>query len=155
MSRTKFSDLFKLVALSFLVGLSIANIGFIPINSLSPIAMGLLVIATLIWVTLVTNRLPKTIKSADELIVKASKNPLPPLSAARTVAFALAGSRAGAILLGCFGGIATTDIFQLQIKAHAERAINSGVSAVFSFLMILISLSLEKKCSPPLPKPAE
>lgn len=155
MNRTKYSDLLKILLLTFLAGTVVARLGFLPITITTPIALGLLVVAMLIWIINLNDRLPKLVKSDNDVFVKASSNPLAPQVAARTVAFALAGSRTGAILFGVFAGVAAVDLFRLQIAAYASRAIYCGISAGMSFLMILLSLWLEHKCSPPKPKPIE
>ena len=152
MNRTKFSLIAKLASVSFLSVLLISRLFFIPVTNGAPIALTILVFSMFIWVLIVTKRLPKVSKTGDDVQVKISENPLPPLVAARTVAFALAGSRAGAILLGSYLAIGLSDFSKIHLVAYSEQAIYSAVSAVLSGLMILISIWLERKCSPPTPK---
>ncbi len=151
MSRTKTSTLSKLAIISMLVFLGLSKFLFIPIGSGAPIALAILVFSLVIWVSIIANRLPKIVKEDSTVRVLASTNPLPPIVSARTVAFALAGSRAGAILFGGYIGIAFSDLEKHNVVAYSNRALNSTISAVLSFLMVIISLWLERKCSPPNP----
>lgn len=129
-----------------------SRIFFIPMTTGSPVALTILVFSMFIWVLIVTKRLPKVSKTGEEVQVIIAENPLPPLVAARTVAFALAGSRAGALLFGSYLAIGLSDFSKIHLVAYSEQAIYSAVSAVLSSLMVLISIWLERKCSPPTPK---
>ena len=148
-NRTKVSDLIKIVLLTFLAGFGISRLIFIPLTYLNLVTLGFTVVAVTIWVSIISKRLPKVKITSDEVFVTASTNPLPPLVAARTAAFALAGSRVGAILVGFNLGIATNAVFNLQVRSLLEQTIISALSALISLFLVLISLRLERKCSPP------
>lgn len=149
MNRTKVSDLIKIVLFTFLAGFGLSRLIFIPLTYLNLVTLGFTVVAVNIWVSIISKRLPKVKITSDEVFVTASTNPLPPLVAARTAAFALAGSRVGAILVGFNLGIATNGVLNLQVRSLLEQTIISGLSALISLFLVLISLRLERKCSPP------
>jgi hypothetical protein len=161
MQRTSLLDLMKIgiVSFAFIFGfarlfLNISN-GIVPVNLGSPIALAILDLSMLFWVLTISNRLPRVSKSDDQVQVKSAANPLPPIVAARTVAFALAGSRVGALLVGAYLGLALNAFLKIQIVTYSNQAKLALFSALLSLLMILISLWLERKCSPPKPKLAE
>ena len=157
MQRTSVTTLLRLALGSFLVVFAIAKLMMttsevlLPINIGSPIALGILVLAMLFWAVTISNRLPKLIKSDSSVSVQISNNPLPPLVATRTVAFALAGSRVGALILGGYLGLALNSLAKLQVIAYENHAKLSFISSVLGLFMILISLWIERKCSPPKP----
>jgi hypothetical protein len=160
MQRTYLSALSKFALGSFVVVFAIAKLlmttsdVLLPINIGSPIALGILVAGMLFWAILISSRLPRTIKSDTSVLVQASSNPLPPLVATRTVAFALAGSRVGALILGGYLGLALNSLAKSAVLAYENHAKLSAISSVLGLFMVLISLWVERKCSPPNPTSA-
>lgn len=161
MQRTSFQTLLKLSVISFAVIFGFAKLflatsnGLLPVNSGSPIALAILDLAIFVWTLSVSNRLPKLTKTDDAVVAKLSANPLPPLMAARTVAFALAGSRVGALLFGAYLGLAVNAIAELQVVAFANHMKLSAISSLLGLIMIAICVWLERKCSPPSPTSTE
>lgn len=161
MQRTSFQTLLKLSVISFAVIFGFAKLflatsnGLLPVNSGSPIALAILDLAIFVWTLSVSNRLPKLTKTDDAVVAKLSANPLPPLMAARTVAFALAGSRVGALLFGAYLGLAVNAIAELQVVAFANQMKLSAISSLLGLIMIAICVWLERKCSPPSPTSTE
>lgn len=157
MNRTSILTVVKLSAIGFTFAFGLAKFfaevsnGLLPVNAGSPISLAILDLAILVWVLTISSRLPKVIKDGKEAKVIASTNPLPPLVAARTVAFALSGSRVGSLLFGGYLGLAISAWTKQHIVAYFENAKYSFLSAIFGLLMIAISLWLERKCSPPNP----
>jgi hypothetical protein len=159
--RTSFQTLLNLSVISFAVTFGFARLfletlnGLLPVNSGSPIALAILDLAIFAWTLSVSNRLPKLSKTDDAVVVKLSANPLPPLMAARTVAFALAGSRVGALLFGAYLGLAINATAEMQVVAFANHIKLSALSSLLGLIMVLICLWLERKCSPPRPTSTE
>lgn len=157
MQRTSFQTLLKLSVISFVVIFGFAKLflatsnGLLPVNSGSPIALAILDLAIFVWTLSVSNRLPKLTKTDDAVVAKLSANPLPPLMAARTVAFALAGSRVGALLFGAYLGLAVNAMAELQVVAFANQMKLSAISSLLGLIMIANCVWLERKCSPPSP----
>lgn len=157
MQRTSFQTLLKLSVISFAVIFGFAKLflatsnGLLPVNSGSPIALAILDLAIFVWTLSVSNRLPKLTKTDDAVVAKLSANPLPPLMAARTVAFALAGSRVGALLFGAYLGLAVNAMAELQVVAFANQMKLSAISSLLGLIMIANCVWLERKCSPPSP----
>lgn len=157
MQRTSASTIFKLKLVSFVIAFGFAKFfattsnGLLPVNLGSPISLAVLDTAMFIWVLTISDRLPKVEKSGTELKIVAAKNPLPPLVAARTVAFALSGSRVGSFIFGAYLGLGFSAWSKRSVVAYAENANYSFSSAFFGLVMIVISIWLERKCSPPKP----
>ncbi len=157
MQRTPISTVLKLTAVSFLCAFGLAKYfasssnALLPVNVGSPISLAILDMAMLIWVLTIVSRLPRIEKTDKEIRVVASKNPLPPLVAARTVAFALSGSRVGSLIFGGYLGLGLSAWSEQNVVAYSANAKYSLVSAFFGLIMIVISLWLERKCSPPKP----
>jgi len=155
--RTTISMILKLSAISFVFAFGMAKFfatysdALLPINAGSPISLLILDLAMLIWILTILKRLPKVNKSGNEVIVEASKNPLPPLVAARTVAFALSGSRVGSLIFGGYLGLAVSAFTKHHILAYEQNAKFAFASALLGFVMIVLSIWLERKCSPPKP----
>jgi hypothetical protein len=72
-----------------------------------------------------------------------------PLMAARTTALALAGSRAGAVVLGLYGGIALRLLQETAVAAGRERLLASALAALGGFVLVVLSLWLEHNCRLP------
>lgn len=72
-----------------------------------------------------------------------------PLTAARTTALALAGSRTGAVVLGLYGGIALRLIDETAVPAARERLLAAALAALGGLVLAGLSLWLEHLCRLP------
>ena len=159
--RTSIQTLLKISVASLALTFGFAKLfletlnGLLPVNSGSPIALAILDLAIFAWTVSVSSRLPKMTKTGESTIAKLSTNPLPPLVAARTVAFALAGSRVGALIFGAYLGLAINATAELQVVAFDNHMKLSALSSLLGLIMVLICLWLERKCSPPKPTTTE
>lgn len=124
----------------------------VPVGFTTILTFALVDLLIFSWVISISPRLPKIIKKDGEAFVVSSKIPLPPLVAARTVAFALAGSRVGSLLAGGYFGLALVDFQNLHAVAYVDHAKFSLLAVVLASGLVLISTWLERKCSPPNPK---
>ena len=127
----------------------------LPIGNITIFTFALVDLLVLGWVFAISPRLPKVTKKDNAALVTASSNPLPPLAAARTVAFALAGSRVGSLLAGGYLGLGIVDFQKLHAVAYLDHAKRSLLMAVLSLGLVLVSIWLERKCSPPKPNISE
>ena len=157
MNRTSFKTIVGLMAgasalvYAFAKYLNTASDLLLPIGNITILVLALVDLLVLGWVFAISPRLPKVKNQNEEVLVVRAKNPLPALSAARTVAFALAGSRVGSLLAGGYFGLALVDFANLHAVAYADHATRSLIATSLSVVLILISLWLERKCSPPKP----
>ncbi|MEN9692676.1 MAG: hypothetical protein RLZZ330_320 [Actinomycetota bacterium] len=158
MNRTSFQTIIGLfVGALFLVYafakyLNTALDLLLPVGNITIFTLALVDLLILCWVLVISPRLPKVTKQENEVLIVRADNPLPALAAARTVAFALAGSRVGCLLAGGYFGLALVDMPNLHAVAYADHATRSLIAAVLAVVLILISLWLERKCSPPKPQ---
>ncbi len=75
--------------------------------------------------------------------------PMSPVTAARTTALALAGSRTGAVVLGLYAGIALRLIQETAVPAARERLLAAGLAALGGLVLAALSLWLEHVCRLP------
>lgn len=124
---------------------STIRVGIGTCMSLLAIDLGLLM-----WIWTIRPRLPQTRISAEGKTesVRASK-PVHPLVAARSVALAMASSRAGALASGVYLGVAVVGMWRLSIRMIAESVAFAGVAAALSLLLVGLALWLERMCTLP------
>lgn len=117
---------------------------FIPVSINTAIALFVLNAALLYWIIIFKNRL----KSANDKNKEALKRKTPPhpLVAARTVALAFAGSRAGTLIFGFYFGLGINFLPKLELLPVQNRIFISLVIMVFAIILIGLSLWLEKIC---------
>lgn len=72
-----------------------------------------------------------------------------PFVAMRTAALAMATSRAGALVVGFFAGVAFWYALDLSIAIARERLVISGVCAVAGVVLVVVALWLERICRLP------
>jgi hypothetical protein len=100
------------------------------------------------WSWAIHNRLPRRIKNAKgEFEHQRALAPLSPLVAARTAALAFAGSRTGAAVGGFYLGCAAFARFETE--AAANHSWTSLLTSIFSLVLVVISLWLERRCQLP------
>lgn len=75
--------------------------------------------------------------------------PMPPLVAARFAALALASSRAGAALVGLYGGYLLTVADDLESAYRRQLAVAAGACLVAAVLLVVAGLVLERVCRLP------
>lgn len=124
---------------------STIRVGIGTCMSLLAIDLGLL-----IWIWMIRPRLPQTRMSSEGKpeSVRAAK-PVHPLVAARSVALAMASSRAGALASGFYLGVAIVGMWRLSIRMIAEAVAFASLAALLSLLLISLALWLERICTLP------
>ena len=90
-----------------------------------------------------------TLASRRRLQPKPGTPRMAPLTAARTTALALAGSRTGAVVFGLYGGIAVRLLEETGVAAGRERLLASGLAALGGLALAALSLWLEHLCRLP------
>ncbi len=75
--------------------------------------------------------------------------PMAPMTAARTTALALAGSRTGAVVMGLYAGIALRLIEETAVPAARERLLAAVLAAFGGLVLAGLSLWLEHLCRLP------
>jgi hypothetical protein len=142
MQQTKIRVLVVLAVLSAAVGWSLAQLwptwfaqGF-PVSTGSAVAMILVAISLLVW----------TLMTRARLNPESGVKRLHPLVAARTAALAMSASRVGALALGFYVGVLLSNIVAIESAAGSDRIKAAAVTAVASFVTILIALWLERIC---------
>jgi hypothetical protein len=124
---------------AFLINTRMAS--YIVVPWTAPATLLLLGIAILLWTRGVRARLAG----------KPGTKPLPPMVAARTAALAMAASRTGAFFGGFYAGVAVELIPNWAIPVAAERVLASGSAVLFSVLVVVAALWLERSCKLPDP----
>lgn len=127
--------------------------GFLPIG---PTGSGVIAVwaqALAIWGWLIRERLPRPARDDEgNPIVLRAPNPLPPLQAARTLAIALAASRAGSLLAGCYAGLAVAAASNLGLQIARDHLVLSAATTALSLLLAAVGLWVERLCAlPPTP----
>ena len=142
MQQTKIRVLVVLAILSAAVGWSLAQLwptwfaqGF-PVSTGSAVAMILVAISLLVW----------TLMTRARLNPDSGAKRLHPLVAARTAALAMSASRVGALALGFYAGVLLSNLVAIESAAGSDRIKSAAVTAVASFVTILIALWLERIC---------
>lgn len=162
MSRTKPSFLWVLAILAAALFYAIDSLlfrfagGFLPLGWGSAICVGGLAVTLASWGWHVKDRLPKLSKNDEgQVIALRSQNPLHPLAAARTLAVAMAASRAGALLVGGYAGAAVVAVARWQIEAAHIHAAVAVATLLASLGLLVVGLWIEKMCTLPPPPSAE
>jgi hypothetical protein len=83
------------------------------------------------------------------LLRRPGAEPVPPLVAARTAALALAGSRVGAGVAGCYAGIGVLLLTDLGVEAARSGAISCAATVLGSAALVAASLWVEHMCRLP------
>ena len=145
-SRNIFSFIFIAVIVGFFVPSIYENLtsNFIPVSVNTVIALVILNFALLYWIIIFKNRLREA-RDKNQKVLK-RRIPLHPLVAARTVALAFAGSRAGAMILGFYLGATVNFIPNFELSPIKSRIFLSLEIIVLSGILIGLSLWLEKIC---------
>lgn len=123
----------------------------LPVGVTTTLTFAIVDLLILGWVIAISPRLPKVAKKDKQAVITLSNKPLPPLAAARTAAFALAGTRVGSLLAGGYFGLALVDLQNLHAVAYSDHAKRSLLTSFLAIALIGISIWLERKCSPPKP----
>lgn len=100
------------------------------------VAVALMAVALLVWGLLAKPRLER----------KPGKPPLNPIVAARTAALAMAASRTGAAVAGCYLGVVVGMLPYLSSPAGRDYAVAAGAAAVASVLLAGVGLWVESLC---------
>lgn len=101
-----------------------------------PATMGLLVVALTIW----------TLLARPRLLRKPGHAPLPPLTAARTAALALAASRVGTLVAGIHTGLFVAALAHKDTAGGREEFLIAGITAVVSVVFAVVGRWLESLC---------
>lgn len=142
MQQTKFSVLSALVVLSASVGWSVAQLWptwfgqGLPVPTGSAVTMILVAISLLVW----------TLMTRARLDPESGAKRLHPLVAARTAALAMSASRVGSLALGFYVGVLLSNLVATDSSAGSDRIKTSAVTAVASFITIVVALWLERIC---------
>lgn len=108
----------------------------LPIGPSAAVSMGALTLALLIW----------TLLARPRLLRRPGSTPMPPIVAARTAALALAASRTGALVLGCYAGIGMALVGRWSTDAGRRGALIAGLTALLALAFTVIALWLERLC---------
>lgn len=136
---------------------------FLTVRVSTPVAMAVMCGALFWWTLLVRRRLLHIARAKHEAAntgtqFRMLEKPLEPLVAARTVALAFAASRVGAYLCGFYLGISITYLGHLAVIDVRWSLGLALATALFSFLLVVVALWLERSCKlpgPPAPSGAD
>lgn len=126
------------VVLGWLVAVLVDSLAqrLLPVPWAAAAALLLTAVALFAWALLARPR----------LLGRPGRPPLPPMTAARTVALAMAASRTGAGVGGFYAGVALGLLPAWDTPAGREYALAAGAAAVASLLLTLVALWLESLC---------
>lgn len=142
MKPTRISMLLALGAVSMSLGWSLARLigqwtGQTTLVGWSmPSTMAVLAISLLVWTLLARPRLLRTPGHA----------PLPPVTAARTAALALAASRVGTFVAGTHAGLLLAALPQRATAGGHDEILISATTIVFSVALVCVARWLESLC---------
>lgn len=162
MTPTRKRLLFAIAVVGVLCGVTAARLYlalttmFLSVRPSTPLAIGVMCAALLWWTLLVRRRLVHIARAKHEAVnpglpFKMRERPLEPIVAARTVALAFAASRVGSYVCGFYLGVAVTLTGHLDASEVQRSLVLALATALFSFLLVLVALWLERSCK--LPKP--
>ena len=165
MKPTRRSLLLAIAAIAALCGVTAARAYlaltsmYLAVRATTPVAIAVMTGALLWWTILVRRRLLHIARAKHELAhpgtaFRMPAKPLEPIVAARTVALAFAASRVGAYLGGFYLGIAIALAGHLDVEEVRWSGVLAVLTALFSLLLVLVALWLERSCklpSPPTP----
>ncbi|MEI6108802.1 MAG: DUF3180 domain-containing protein [Actinomycetes bacterium] len=142
MQQTKLSLLAALAVLSAATGWSLSQLWptwfsqglSVPIGS--AVTMILVAVTLLVW----------TLMTRARLDPESSAKRMHPLVAARTAALAMSASRVGALALGFYFGVMLSNIVGTESPAASDRIKTCAVTAIASFVTVLVALWLERIC---------
>ncbi len=117
---------------------------FFPVSNNTFLALVVLDASLLYWIIIFRSRLKITKKKEIENNKK--KLPPHPLVAARTVALAFAGSRAGVLILNFYLGVIVSFIPGLSLNPVQNRITTSIFIIISAGILLGLSLWLEKIC---------
>lgn len=169
MTPTRKRLLFAIAGIAVLCGVTSARAYlslttmFLSVRASTPVAMAVMCWALFWWTLLVRRRLMHIARAKHEAAktgtqFRMQEKPLEPLVAARTVALAFASSRVGSYLCGFYLGIALTYLGHLNVIDVRWSMILALATAIFSFLLVVVALWLERSCKlpgPPAPSGAD
>ena len=162
MNRTKLSTIFRFALVAGLLGWFLDSVmyksagAYISVGAGTGIGFALIDASMAFWAFMIRDRLPKLVRDKNDKpqLIRAAR-PLEPIMAARTAAIAMAASRTGAIGTGFYSGL----IIYALPRINAQSALNHVVLCVPAIIgalaMVVISLWIERRCSPPTPPTEE
>ena len=165
MKPTRKRFLVYIGVIGLLCGVSMARVvlatsgTLMPVRPAAPLATGVMAIALLWWTIIVRSRLIHIARARHDAEQKAkggpaapfimTERPLEPLVAARTLALAFAMSRAGAYVCGWYAGVALSFSGHLGSDDVRWRLLYAVMTSVFSLLLVVIAIWLERSCKLP------
>jgi hypothetical protein len=111
----------------------------LPVPWSAAVALALMAFALLVWALLARPR----------LLRKPGRPPLPPLTAARTAALAMAASRTGAGVGGFYAGVALGLLPSWDTPAGQDYVLAAAGAAAASAVLAVVGLWLESLCRLP------
>lgn len=162
MTPTRKRLLFAMAALGLLCGVTAAR-AYLALTTMllavrvtTPVAMAIMSAALLWWTLLVRRRLlhiarAKHVAANTGLPFRMEATPLEPIVAARTLALAFAASRVGSYVCGFYLGVSLTYLGRLEVAEVRWSLALALATSLFSFLLVVVALWLERSCK--LPKP--
>jgi hypothetical protein len=160
MTPTRKRLLFAIGAVGLLCGitasrsyLALAQM-LLAVRPTTPIAIAVMCGALFWWTLIVRRRLLHIARAKHEAAktgtpFRMQERPLDPIVAARTVALAFAASRVGSYVCGFYAGVALTLVGHLAVIDARWSLGNAVATVVFSFLLIVVALWLERSCKLP------
>ncbi len=162
MSRTRKRLLLVVAGIGLVLGLSLerAYLGatgiVLPLGAGTPAAVGVLVLALVAWTLALRKRLPHIARAQHEAKRPGTpfvfrERPVDPVVASRSVALAFAASRAGALLVGIYVGIAIMFVGHWHSGDIVRRFAFALLAALLALVLIVVALWLERSCRLPDP----
>lgn len=142
MKPTRVSMLLGLAAVSMSLGWSLARLvgqwtGQTALVGWSmPCTMGVLAMSLLLW----------TLLARPRLLRKPGHAPLPPVTAARTAALALAASRVGTFVAGTHAGLLLAAFPQRTTSGGRDEILVASTTIVCSIALVAVARWLESLC---------
>lgn len=108
----------------------------LPVPWAAAAALAMMAFALFVW----------TVLARPRLLRKPGRPPLPPMTAARTAALAMAASRTGAGVGGFYAGVALALLPSWDTPAGRDYALAAGSAALASAALVVVALWLESLC---------
>lgn len=146
MGTTRIRLLIMLAVIAAVLGYAVVTIvagqsgRVIQVPWLAAATMWVLALALLMWAVLSRPRLQR----------RPGSKPMPPLMAARTVALAIAASRAGSLVAGFYAGVVVASLDHRDTPAGVSTLWSSGASTLGAVALVAVALWLEYLCRLPL-----
>lgn len=140
--RTRYSLLVSLTLLAGALGWSLGRLWphwflmELPVPIANAITMWLISVSLLIW----------TLVARPKLLRKDFAKRLPPIVAARTAALALAGSRAGSLVIGFYLGLLLINLGLTRNSEVSSRLLTIGLTLLAAVVLVGTALWLERLC---------